>query len=621
MKTSQYLIASLREEPNDADVISHRLMLRSGMIRQQASGLYTWLPTGLRVLKKIETIIRQAMNQAGANEILMPILQSADLWKESGRWGQYGSELLRLQDRHQRDFCLGPTHEEIITSLVRDEIRSYKQLPCTFFQIQNKFRDEPRPRFGVMRAREFLMKDAYSFHENQACLDTTYKKMHAVYESIFSSLSLHYCVVDADSGAIGGLRSHEFQVLAESGEDAIVLSQENEKSSKNKDLSHNTSQDSFSKQSLFKHYAANIEKARACLPDISQRLSPKKAMTSYILDPVHSQKSEQIQVVFVRGKTLSSKKVDSSIIPLIAIVLRGDHQLNETKITKHALVASPLEYMTEDMIPFYTPENNNIQNQTPWHWLTKKNASSHIQLKAVIADYEAAMLSDFIGPSNLKPHYLMGLNWDRDVYYDEVFDCRNVLDGDKSPDGQGTLIIKRGIEVGHIFQLGTQYSQQMKANVLMKTGKSTPLTMGCYGMGVSRMIAAIIEQNHDDYGIIWPEKVAPFQLVIIPMNMHKFDRVKQLAYSIYDACLKENIEVLLDDRKERPGVMFADMELIGIPHRIVVSERGIDDGTLEYKHRRTSKKESIAIDSVLSQCIKKIQNGLNTSSKYCVDLL
>jgi len=569
MKTSQYLVATLREDPSDAELASHRLMLRAGMIRAQASGLYTWLPTGLKVLKKVENIVREEMDAIGAGEILMPMVQAAELWQESGRWQEYGPELLRMNDRHGREFCLGPTHEEVITSMIRDEIRSYKQLPAVYYQIQGKFRDERRPRFGVMRAREFLMKDAYSFHATDECLDKTYQQMYQAYSRIFERLGLDFRAVIADTGSIGGEKSHEFHVLADSGEDAIAFSTESD-------------------------YAANVEKATALAPNLENRAAASQEKMNVSTPNAHTIEEvakllsvEQKTIV----KTLFVKGTENN--PVVAICLRGDHQLNEIKIEKHPLVASPFQMAGDDEILAIASCN--------------PGSVGPIDLTIpVIADPEAATLSDFVCGANQDGFHLTGVNWQRDANYSEVFDCRNIVEGDISPDGKGTLTIKRGIEVGHIFQLGKKYSQAMKANVLGENGKAVTLTMGCYGIGVSRIVAAAIEQNHDDYGITWPENIAPFQVAIVPMNMKRSPRVAEQAETLYQQLKKAGVAVLFDDRKERPGVMFADIELIGVPHRIVISERGIDAGTFEYKHRRSNDKLDIPMDKVFSTLIEKI---------------
>lgn len=568
MKTSRYLLATLREDPSDAELASHRLMLRAGMIRSQASGLYTWLPTGLRVLRKVENIVREEMNAIGASEILMPMVQAAELWQESGRWEEYGAELLRMNDRHGREFCLGPTHEEIITSMIRDEIRSYKQLPAVYYQIQGKFRDERRPRFGVMRAREFLMKDAYSFHTSDECLDKTYHQMYQAYSRIFERLGLEFRAVIADTGSIGGNNSHEFHVLADSGEDAIAFSTESD-------------------------YAANVEKAESLSADITTR-SAANAEKQMVETPNSRTIQDVCKLLSVNAssvvKTLIVKGLQDS---LVAICLRGDHQLNEIKVEKHPLVAAPLQMASDEEIKQAVGAS--------------AGSVGPVGLSIpVIADKEAALLSDFVCGANQDGQHLTGVNWQRDANYNEVFDCRDIVEGDASPDGKGTLTIKRGIEVGHIFQLGTKYSEAMKANVLSENGKAVTLTMGCYGIGVSRIVAAAIEQNHDDYGITWPENIAPFQVAIVPMNMKRSPRVAEQAEALYKQLQQAGVEVILDDRKERPGVMFADMELIGVPHRIVISERGIDAGTFEYKHRRNNEKVDIKIDEVFSALMEKI---------------
>jgi len=569
MKTSQYLLATLREDPSDAELASHRLMLRAGMIRAQASGLYTWLPTGLKVLKKVENIVREEMDAIGAGEILMPMVQAAELWQESGRWQEYGPELLRMHDRHGREFCLGPTHEEIITSMIRDEIRSYKQLPAVYYQIQGKFRDERRPRFGVMRAREFLMKDAYSFHAKDDCLEKTYQKMYQAYSRIFERLGLKFRAVIADTGSIGGEKSHEFHVLADSGEDAIAFSSESD-------------------------YAANVEKAESLAPNIESRADASESMAEIatpeaktieqVASLLSATNNKILKTLFVRG---------NEDHPVIAVCLRGDHQLNEIKIEKHPFVANPLVMASDQQI--LSVAGCNAGSVGP--------VGLNIP---IIVDRDAAILSDFICGANKDGFHLTGVNWQRDAQYNEIFDCRNIIEGDTSPDGKGTLTIKRGIEVGHIFQLGTKYSEAMKANVLSENGKAVTLTMGCYGIGVSRIVAAAIEQNHDEYGITWPENIAPFQVAIVPMNMKRSPRVAEHAEALYTQLKQAGVEVLFDDRKERPGVMFADIELIGVPHRIVISERGIDSGTFEYKHRRNNDKLDIKIDNAFSLLMEKM---------------
>ncbi|MFP1916563.1 proline--tRNA ligase [Lonsdalea quercina] len=572
MRTSQYLLSTQKETPADAEVISHQLMLRAGMIRKLASGLYTWLPTGLRVLKKVENIVREEMNSAGAIEISMPVVQPADLWQESGRWEQYGPELLRFADRGERPFVLGPTHEEVITDLVRNEISSYKQLPLTFYQIQTKFRDEVRPRFGIMRAREFLMKDAYSFHTSQESLQATYDALYAAYTKIFSRMGLNFRAVQADTGSIGGSASHEFQVLAACGEDDIAFSTESD-------------------------FAANIELAEAVAPNV-ERAAPTQDMTLVETPNAKTiaELVEQFDVPVEKTvKTLLVKATEESVHPLVALLVRGDHELNEVKAEKLDLVASPLTFATEEEI-------RALVNAGPGS-LGPVNLSL-----PVIIDRTVAVMSDFSAGANIDGKHYFGINWERDIALPQVADLRNVVEGDQSPDGKGTLQIKRGIEVGHIFQLGTKYSEAMKATVQGEDGRNQTLTMGCYGIGISRVIAAAIEQNHDDRGIIWPDVLAPFQVAILPMNMHKSFRVKEVAERIYQQLRDNGVEVLMDDRKERPGVMFADMELIGIPHTIVIGDRNLDNDDIEYKNRRQGEKQMIktgeVVDFLLSQVVR-----------------
>ncbi|MDH5778687.1 MAG: proline--tRNA ligase [Gammaproteobacteria bacterium] len=563
MRASQFLIATLKEVPADAEVISHKLMLRAGLIRKLAAGLYTWLPMGLRVLRKVEAIVRDEMNKAGAQEVLMPAVQPAELWQETGRWEQMGDEMLRLQDRHERDFCFGPTHEEVITDLIRNEIKSYKQLPANFYQIQTKFRDERRPRFGVMRAREFLMKDAYSFHLDQASLDETYQLMHQTYTNIFKRIGLEFRPVLADTGAIGGSASHEFHVLADSGEDAIAFSDQSD-------------------------YAANVELAEAIAP------AEKAAAPTQEMEEVATPNAKTIDDLVTQFKQPIEKTVKTLIVhaseeskqQLIALLVRGDHDLNEIKAAKLAEVASPLQFATEEEI-------------------RKTIGAGPGSLGPVnlpipcIVDHSVAVMSDFSAGANKDGKHYFGINWNRDVDLPTASDLRSVKDGDPSPDGKGHLSIKRGIEVGHIFQLGKKYSEAMKATVLDDKGKNSVMTMGCYGIGVSRVVASAIEQNHDDKGIIWPEAIAPFSVVIVPMNMNKSEAVKNKAEELYQQLTDAGIDVLLDDRGERPGVMFADMELIGIPHRIVIGDRGLDKGMLEYKGRKDADNQDVPVDGVL----------------------
>jgi len=563
MRASQILIATLKETPADAEVISHQLMLRAGMIRKLASGLYTWLPMGLRILRKIEAIVREEMNNAGAQEILMPVVQPAELWEESGRWDQYGAELLRVKDRHQRGFCLGPTHEEVVTDLMRNELQSYKQLPINLFQIQTKFRDEIRPRFGIMRAREFTMKDAYSFHISQASLDDTYHVMHNAYSTIFSRIGLDFRAVLADTGSIGGSASHEFHVLAESGEDDIAFSNSSD-------------------------YAANVELAEAIAPTANaaveqQSLNTVDTPNAKTIDEV----CEQLNIPAQQSlKTLLVNANEDSPTPLVALVLRGDHQLNDIKAEKLEHVASPLTMASEADILAAT-------GCTP-------GSIGPIKLAMpIIVDHAAAAVSNFVCGANQEGQHLTGANWERDATASVVADIRCVVAGDPSPDGKGELLIKRGIEVGHIFQLGKKYSEALNATVLNESGKSEVVHMGCYGIGVSRVMAAAVEQNHDDGGIIWPASIAPFQVVLVPINMQKSERVKTLTESLYQQLLDHNIEELLDDRNERPGVKFADMELIGIPHRLVIGDKGLDRGMLEYRARPSSDNQDMPVETAL----------------------
>ena len=567
MRTSQLLIATQKESPADAEVISHKLMLRAGMIRKLASGLYTWLPLGLRVLRKVENIVREEMNSAGAQEILMPAVQPAELWEESGRWQQYGPELLRMKDRHNREFCFGPTHEEIVTDMVRREIRSYKQLPITFYQIQTKFRDETRPRFGVMRSREFIMKDAYSFHSDQASLEQTYEIMHSCYCKIFTRLGLDFRPVEADTGSIGGAVSHEFHVLAESGEDDIAFSSES-------------------------NYAANIELAEALAPN-GERASATQSKTTVDTPNQHSIE-DVCQLLNINAqqtiKTLLVKGVDESVV---ALVLRGDHEVNGIKAEKLPQIAEPFCLASEEEI--LTTAGCNAGSIGP------------VGLKiTVIVDRSAAHLNDFVCGANIDGKHFSGINWGIDLPEPVVADLRNVIDGDPSPDGKGTLSIKRGIEVGHIFQLGDKYSKALNATVLNENGKAVVIKMGCYGIGVSRIVASAIEQNNDDKGIIWPSAIAPFSVVICPMNMHKSQRVKDAAEKVYNQLLEAGIDTLLDDRNQRAGAMFADMELIGIPHRLTIGERGLDQGIIEYLNRKTSESGELSINTLVEDLAKKV---------------
>ena len=566
MRSSNYLLSTLKETPNDAEVISHQLMLRAGMVRRLASGLYTWLPTGLRVLRKVENIVREEMDKAGAVETLMPMVQPADLWQETGRIDKFGPELLRINDRHNRSFVLGPTHEEVITDIARKEINSYKQLPLTLYQIQTKFRDEVRPRFGVMRSREFLMKDAYSFHISDECLNDTYNKMHQAYCNIFDRIGLEYRPVLADTGSIGGAVSHEFHVLAESGEDDIVFSDGSD-------------------------YAANIEKAEALAP-AGDRPEATEELAIVLTPEAHS--IEDVCKLLVVDATQTVKTLlvaaeaeEGQAQGVIALVLRGDHELNEVKAEKIAGVASPLTFANEEQIQ--AAANCDAGSIGP------KGLNC-----PVIVDRSAAHLADFVCGANVNGQHITGANWDRDITEYTVADIRNVVEGEASPCGKGTLSIKRGIEVGHIFQLGTQYAESMKAGVLNMQGKQQIMTMGCYGIGVSRIVAAAIEQNHDENGIIWNESIAPYKVSIIPMNMHKSADVKEAAEKIYADLQAAGIEVFFDDRKERPGVMFADSELIGIPHNIIIGDRSLKNGLVEHKLRLTGDKTEVAVADIVA---------------------
>jgi len=563
MRTSQYLLATQKETPSDAVVISHQLMLRAGMIRKLASGLYTWLPMGLRVMRKVEAVVREEMNAAGALEVLMPAIQPAELWQESGRWEQYGPELLRLKDRHGREFCVGPTHEEVITDLARNELSSYKQLPLNMYQIQTKFRDEIRPRFGLMRGREFIMKDAYSFHADQASLQQTYDRMHQAYCNVFTRLGLDFRPVQADTGSIGGSWSHEFHVLAESGEDDVIFSDSSD-------------------------YAANIEKAEA-IPRVTVRPAPTEELRL-----VDTPDAKTIAALVENYGVPIERTVKTLIVhaaeegKLIALIVRGDHELNEIKAANLPQVASPLVMASDaelrDAIGAGAGSLGPLNLPLP-----------------CIIDRSVAFMSDFGIGANIDDKHYFGVNWERDLPVPEIADLRNVVAGDPSPDGKGTLMIKRGIEVGHIFQLGTKYSEALKCQVLGENGKPVTLAMGCYGIGVSRVVAAAIEQNYDDKGIIWSDSLAPFQIALVPLR-YETAEVREATDKLYAELTAAGFEVLLDDRdkKTSPGIKFADMELIGIPHRIVVSDRGLAEGNLEYKYRKDSEAQALPVAEVLS---------------------
>lgn len=567
MRTSQFLLATQKEMPADAEIVSHKLMLRAGLISKLASGIYTWLPLGYRVLRKVENIIREEMDRLGAIEMLMPSIQPAELWVESGRWEKYGPELLRLQDRHEREFCYGPTHEEIITDFARNKIRSYKQLPLVFYQIQTKFRDEVRPRFGVMRAREFLMKDAYSFHLDSESLSKTYQDMLQAYSTIFTRLGLNFRAVLADTGSIGGEFSHEFQVLANSGEDLLAFSDQSD-------------------------YAANVERAEALAP--TQASSTPAATMTQVVTPNQTTIEEVCQFLNINAnQTVKTLLVKGETAEIVALVVRGDHELNVIKAEKHPLVASPLQFVDDATVTrvigapvgFIGPVNLNIP---------------------IIVDRDAAVLANFVCGANQKDTHLQNVNWHRDAPQHKVADLRNVVVGDISPDGKGTLQFARGIEVGHIFQLGDKYSKALHANVLDESGKARAMLMGCYGIGVSRIVAAAIEQNHDEKGILWPEPMAPFQIALVPVNLHKSYRLREVCEAIYVELINAGYEVLFDDRQERPGVLFADCDLIGIPHRLVVGEKSIDTETIEYKSRNSDETEYLPLATYLDELKKRV---------------
>ncbi len=562
MRVSEFPLSTLKETPSDAEVISHQLMLRAGMIQRLAAGIYSWMPLGLRVLRRVERIVREEMDAAGALELLMPAVQPAELWQESSRWQAYGPELLRMQDRHAREFCFGPTHEEVITDIARRELRSYRQLPVNYYQIQTKFRDEIRPRFGVMRAREFIMKDAYSFHIDQASLQQTYERMHEAYSRVFERCGLRFRAVAADSGAIGGAVSHEFMVLADSGEDAIAFSDGSD-------------------------YAANIETAEALAPSAT-RPEPQQAM--HLVDTPDAKTIQQLVDQFdlpveKTVKTLVVAAAEEVDAELIALLVRGDHELNAIKAEKLPQVATPLRFASEEEIRAAIGAG--------------PGSLGPVGLPIpCIVDRAVAVMGDFGAGANVDDKHHFGINWERDVPLPEVADLRNVLPGDPSPDGQGTLSIARGIEVGHIFQLGDKYSRSMGATVLDEAGREQVMAMGCYGIGISRIAAAAIEQNHDERGIVWPAPLAPFQVALLPMNLAKSQRVREAANALHDTLVAAGIEVLFDDRGVRPGVMFADAELIGLPHRVVVGEKGLDRGVVEYRGRSDEAAVDVPLDGI-----------------------
>lgn len=571
MRLSKLLLPTLRESPADTEIISHQLMIRAGLVRQLAAGIYTWLPLGLKVLRRVENIVRDEMNRAGGQEILMSSVQPAELWSESGRWDAYGPELLRFEDRHQRQFCLGPTHEEIITDLVRREVRSYKQLPANFYQIQTKFRDEIRPRYGIMRAREFLMKDAYSFHLDHDSLQETYDQMYATYSRIFDRIGLSYRAVIADTGNIGGFTSHEFHVLADSGEDQIAFSSDGK-------------------------FAANVEMV-ATLKTTTPRLNGTGRCERVDTPDQHTIEAVSDFLSTTPAQCVKTLMVEDLEGGIVALVLRGDHELNVIKAQNLPGVASPIRFA----------EAHKIEAAIG----CGPGSLGPVGLDVpMFVDHAASALVDFVCGANTEGQHLRGVNWSRDLAEPESVDIRNVITGDQNPHGAGALEVKRGIEVGHIFQLGTKYSEAMKATVLDENGKAVTLTMGCYGIGVSRIVAAAIEQNHDASGIIWPTSIAPFHVAIAPVNAHKSSRVQAMAESLYERFMTAGIDVLLCDGKERPGVMFANLELIGIPHRLVLSDRGLDAGTLEYKGRTDDTADDIPIED----CLSLIQGKLLPSS-------
>ncbi|NKB31934.1 MAG: proline--tRNA ligase [Pseudomonadales bacterium] len=568
MRTSKFLLATIKETPADAEIISHQLMVRAGLIRKLASGLYSWLPLGFKVLNKVTQIVREEMDKSGAMEVVMPVVQPSELWEESGRWQGMGPELLRFQDRHERDFCLGPTHEEVITDIVRSEYSSYKQLPAILYQIQSKFRDERRPRFGIMRSREFIMKDAYSFHKDEESLQQTYEVMHQTYCNIFSRLGLDYRPVIADSGNIGGSTSHEFHVLADSGEDEIVFSSDSNYAA-NRELaegglaSPNADEESLEQQTVDTGDATTIDQVSALL---------------------HIEPTKMVKTLLVHGADKEGNRTDD----LVALLLRGDQELNETKAQKLDGVAAPLHFADDDSI------KKTIG--CPPGCIGPQNLSIRI-----IADHSVTDLKNFACGANTEGKHITNQNWSDQCKFNDSADIRKIQEGDPSPDGQGTLSIKRGIEVGHIFQLGKKYSEALNATVLDENGKAVVMPMGCYGIGVTRIVAACIEQSHDDKGIIWPENITPFHLIVVQIDAHKSDQVKAYSEQIYADAQALGLEVLLDDRdkKTSPGVKFAESELIGIPHRVVVSPRSLADNVVEYTSRSSGEKQQIDKDSLL----------------------
>ncbi|WP_454780550.1 proline--tRNA ligase [Legionella sp. WA2022007384] len=556
MRASQWFLATLKETPNDAEIVSHQLMLRTGMIRKLGSGLYTWMPLGLKVLRKIEQIVREEMNRINSMELLMPAVQPAELWQETGRWDTFGGQLLTMKDSNGREYCYGPTHEEVITDIMRNELQSYKQLPASFYQIQTKFRDEIRPRFGVMRAREFIMKDAYSFHLNLESLQMTYKDMYQAYCRIFDRMGLKYRAVEADTGAIGGSASHEFQVLADSGEDLIFYSDKGD-------------------------YAANIEQATSLKPEKATPTTQKMIL----VDTPNQKTIAEVSKFFgvASNQTIKTLIVKGKEHPMVALVLKGDDELNEVKAIKNPLVHSPLQFIDEESV---------LKNlKTPIGSLGPVNLPI-----PVIVDHHALAMDSFICGANQADKHYQHAAWDKDVSDYQVYDLRNVKEGDISPDGKGVLRSCRGIEVGHVFQLGDKYAKAMNAAVINEQGQLETMLMGCYGLGITRVVAAAIEQHHDEKGILWPQNIAPFQVVIIPLNGHRSQVVQEQADALYERLKELGIDVLIDDRNERAGVLFADHDLIGIPHRIIVSERNMEQNCVEYKNRANGETQQLSLD-------------------------
>lgn len=568
MRTSQCFIPTLKETPHDAELVSHQLMLRAGLIRKLGSGLYTWLPLGLRILQKVESIVREEMDRSGALELFMPAVQPAELWQETERWDSFGGQLLKMKDNAERDYCFGPTHEEVITDLMRNELSSYKQLPLNLYQIQTKFRDEIRPRFGVMRAREFLMKDAYSFNRDSACLQATYDAMYQAYCHIFDRMGLQYRAVEADSGAIGGQNSHEFQVLADSGEDIILYSDGSD-------------------------YAANVERACSWQPPVAHHI-PEQSCTAFETPAIKTIEQLCAFTPCLAEDTVKTLLVKGSEHPIVALVLRGDDELNTIKAEKHPLVHSPLCFVEEEVLNAHAGIEAGFVGPVG------------LDNIPVIADHYAAALPTFICGANQRDTHLKHAAWGRDAFYRSCYDLRNAKAGDKSPDGKGTLRACRGIEVGHVFQIGDKYAKALHLEVLDENGALFTPLMGCYGLGISRVIAAAIEQHHDARGIQWPSTIAPYQLVIIPINAARSDAVKNLSERLYQTFTEAGIEVLLEDRNERPGALFADHDLIGIPHRIIIGDRGLKENFVEYKARSAEDSEHIAVDAIVPMLIEKL---------------